>query len=169
MLLFHSRTVQGRIQGEAKKDHGVPFFKKLHGKATVKNRIHSNNLEACGKKCCYFWFYSEVKFLTHFWSLFGRSQRNRYDKGHFRHCPGYCCFCYILLKYVLFEQKLLLQVDISSFLHFGAKSTKTTKNHRFLEKFNIFYIVIPKYKLLPPYVHTKQLHSYQNIILTFAE
>ena len=51
----------------------------------------------------------------------------------------------------------------------GLKVQKTTKNHRFLEKFNIFYIVISKYKLLSPYVHIKQLHSYQNIILTFAE
>ena len=42
-------------------------------------------------------------------------------------------------------------------------------NYRFLEKFNIFYIVISKYKLLSPYVHLKQLHSGQNIILTFAE
>ena len=51
----------------------------------------------------------------------------------------------------------------------GLKVQKTTKNHRFLEKFNIFYIVMSKYKLLSPYVHIKQLHSYKNIILTFAE
>ena len=71
----------------------------------------------------------------------------------------------------MFEQKLVFffQVDISSFLHFGAIVQKTTKNHRFLEKFNIFYIVMSKYKLLSPCVHIKQLHSYKNIILTFAE
>ena len=69
----------------------------------------------------------------------------------------------------MFEQKLVFQVDISSFLHFGAKSTKTAKNHRFLEKNNIFYIVMSKYKLLSTYIHIKQLHSYNNIILTFAE
>ena len=28
--------------------------------------MHSNDLKACGKKCCYFWFHSEVKFLTRF-------------------------------------------------------------------------------------------------------
>ena len=28
--------------------------------------MHSNDLEAYGKKCCYFWFHSEVKFLTLF-------------------------------------------------------------------------------------------------------
>ena len=28
--------------------------------------MHSNDLAACGMKCCYFWFHSEVKFLTLF-------------------------------------------------------------------------------------------------------
>ena len=28
--------------------------------------MNSNDLEARGKKCCYFWFHSEVKFLMHF-------------------------------------------------------------------------------------------------------
>ena len=28
--------------------------------------MHSSDLEAYGKKCCYFWFNSEVKFLTRF-------------------------------------------------------------------------------------------------------
>ena len=40
-------------------------------KATATNQMHSSDLEACGKKCCYFWFHSEVKFLTRFWRLFG--------------------------------------------------------------------------------------------------
>ena len=35
--------------------------------------MDSNDLEACGMKCCYFWFLSEVKFLTRFWRLFGLS------------------------------------------------------------------------------------------------
>ena len=42
-------------------------------KATAKNQMHSSDLEACGKKCCYFWFHSKVKFLTRFWRLFGLS------------------------------------------------------------------------------------------------
>ena len=42
-------------------------------KATASNRMHSSDLEAFGKKCCYFWFHSEVKFLTRFWRLFGLS------------------------------------------------------------------------------------------------
>ena len=40
---------------------------------TATDRMHRNNLKACGKKCCYFWFHSEVKFLTPFWRLFGLS------------------------------------------------------------------------------------------------
>ena len=51
----------------------------------------------------------------------------------------------------------------------GLKVQKTTKNRRFLEKFNIFYIVMSQYILLAPYVHIKQLHSYFNIILTIAK
>ena len=35
-------------------------------KATATNQMDSNDLEAYGKKCCYFWFHSEVKFLTRF-------------------------------------------------------------------------------------------------------
>ena len=35
-------------------------------KATTTSRMDSNDLEACGKKCCYFWFHSEVKF----WRVF---------------------------------------------------------------------------------------------------
>ena len=42
-------------------------------KATVTKRMHCNDLKACGKKCCYFWFHSEVQFLTRFWRLFGLS------------------------------------------------------------------------------------------------
>ena len=35
-------------------------------KATAANRTHINDLEACGKKNCYFLFHSEAKFLTCF-------------------------------------------------------------------------------------------------------
>ena len=33
--------------------------------------MHSNDLEAFGKKYCYFWFHWEVKFVTRFGRLFG--------------------------------------------------------------------------------------------------
>ena len=33
--------------------------------------MQSNDLEACGEKCCYFLFHSEVKFLTRFLRPFG--------------------------------------------------------------------------------------------------
>ena len=51
----------GKNQSESWKSPG-----EVLGKATATNRMHSNDLEACGKKCCYFWFHSEVKFLTRF-------------------------------------------------------------------------------------------------------
>ena len=60
--------------GGAKLCHGGPLLQNTSSsdrKATTTNRMHSNDLEACGKKCCYFWFHSEVKFLTCFWRLFG--------------------------------------------------------------------------------------------------
>ena len=41
--------------------------------ATATNRMHRNDVKACGKKCCCFWFHSKVEFLTHFWRLFGLS------------------------------------------------------------------------------------------------
>ena len=71
---FSARSPQGRIQGGAKLGHGGSLLQKTSSsdrKATATNRMDSNDLEACGKKCCYFWFHSEVKFLTRFWRLFG--------------------------------------------------------------------------------------------------
>ena len=38
----------------------------LDRKATATNQMHSNDLEACGIKCCNFWLHSEVKSLTRF-------------------------------------------------------------------------------------------------------
>ena len=73
---FSARPVQGRIQGRAKIGQGGPLLQRTSSsdlKATATNRIHSNDLEACGMKCCYFLFHSEVKFLTRFWRLFGLS------------------------------------------------------------------------------------------------
>ena len=35
-------------------------------KASMTDRMHSNDIEACGKKCCLFWFHSEVNFLACF-------------------------------------------------------------------------------------------------------
>ena len=66
---FLARSAQGRIQGRAKIGHGGPLLQETSSsdrKATETNQMDSNDLEACGKKCCYFWFHSEVKFLTRF-------------------------------------------------------------------------------------------------------
>ena len=66
---FSARSAQGRIQSGAKIGHGGPLLQETSSsdrKATATNRMHSNDLEACGKKFCYFWFHSEVKILTRF-------------------------------------------------------------------------------------------------------
>ena len=55
---------------------GVPFRQRTYSsdrKATATKGMHCNYLEAFRKKCCYFWFHSEVKFLMRFWRLFGLS------------------------------------------------------------------------------------------------
>ena len=74
---FSARSVQRRIQGGAKVGHGGwggPLLQRNSAsdwKAIATNRMHSNDLEACGILYCYFWFHSEVKFLTRFRRLFG--------------------------------------------------------------------------------------------------
>ena len=73
---FSARFAQGRIQGRAKIGHGGPLLQETSSsdqKATSTNQMDSNDLEACGNKCCYFWFHSEVNCLTRFWCLFGLS------------------------------------------------------------------------------------------------
>ena len=70
---FSARSAQGRIQGGAKIGHGGPLLQETSSdrKATATNRMHSNDLEACGKKCCYFCFHSGQifdAFLTFFWT-----------------------------------------------------------------------------------------------------
>ena len=64
-----ARSDQGRIQGRAKICHGGPLLQQTSSsdwKATATNRMHSSDLEACGKKCCYFWFHSEANFFTRY-------------------------------------------------------------------------------------------------------
>ena len=39
------------------------------------NRKHQDDLETRLKKCSFFWFHFEVKFLTRFWYLFGLCQK----------------------------------------------------------------------------------------------
>ena len=69
---FSARSVQGRIQGGVKIGHGGPFLQRTSSsdrKAKVANLMHSNDLQACEMKCCYFWFHCGVKYLTRFWRL----------------------------------------------------------------------------------------------------
>ena len=59
------RSAQGRIQGGAKIGQRGSLLQESSSsdrKATATNQMVSNDLESCGKKCCYFLFHSEVKF-----------------------------------------------------------------------------------------------------------
>ena len=69
---FLATSAQGRIQGGAKIGHGGPILQETSSdqKTTTTNQMHSNDLEACGMKCLYFWFHSEVKLLTRFFYVF---------------------------------------------------------------------------------------------------
>ena len=66
---FWAKCAQGWIQGRAKIGHGGPLLQRTSSsdwKATATSRMHSNYLEAFGKKCCYFWFHSK----SNFWRVF---------------------------------------------------------------------------------------------------
>ena len=57
-----TRSTQGQIQGRAKIGDGGLLQESASSdwKATSTNKMYSNDLEACGMKCCYFLFHSEV-------------------------------------------------------------------------------------------------------------
>ena len=57
---FSARSALGRIQGGAKVGHGSPLLQETSSDRKAKNRMQSNDLEACGMKCCYLWSHSEV-------------------------------------------------------------------------------------------------------------
>ena len=68
-----ARSTQGRIQGRAKIDYGGNLLQTVNEcKCRLQQqtkRMHGNDLKACLKKCCYFWFHSEIifyAFLTFF-------------------------------------------------------------------------------------------------------
>ena len=74
VLMFFGQIRLGADPGRGKnRSRGSPsstnFFSDW--KATATNRMHSNDLEACVMRYFYFWFHSEVKFLTRFRHLFG--------------------------------------------------------------------------------------------------
>ena len=73
-IVFWAQSTQGWIQGGAQIGHRGPLLKRtssLDRKTTATNQMHRNYLEACGKKCFYFSFHLEVKFLSRFWRIFG--------------------------------------------------------------------------------------------------
>ena len=52
-------------RGQNRSRGGGPLLQETSSsdqKATATNQMDSNDLEECRKKCCYFWFHSEVKF-----------------------------------------------------------------------------------------------------------
>ena len=64
--VFRPYLPKGGSRAGQKKVAGGPLLKKTYSsdwKATATNRMHSNDLEACGMKCC-FLFHSKVEFLT---------------------------------------------------------------------------------------------------------
>ena len=69
MLLSFGQIRPGADPGRGKNRSRGPLLQETSSsdrKTKATNRMHSNDLEACWKKCCYFWFHSEVKFLTRF-------------------------------------------------------------------------------------------------------
>ena len=69
VVVFRPDPPRGGSRAGQKKVTGGPLLQETSSsdrKATATNRMHSSDLEACGKKCCYFWFHSEVKFLRVF-------------------------------------------------------------------------------------------------------
>ena len=71
-----AKSAQGWIMGGAKIGPGASLLQRTSSsdrKATATYWTHSSDLEAFGKKYCYFWFHCEVKFLTRYGRLFGLS------------------------------------------------------------------------------------------------
>ena len=98
---FSARSAQWWIQGGAKIGYEGPLLQRTSSsdrKATATIRMHSSDLKVFGKKCCYFWLHSEVKFLTRLFGLshFGVLQCNIYrflcSKVHYLHL-----FCIIAM------------------------------------------------------------------------
>ena len=102
MLLFFGQIRPGaRIQGGAKIGHGRSLLQDASSdwKATATNRMHSNDLQACGKKRCYFLFHSEVKFLKRF-TCFG-----------LRHFVLFKCNLYVFLCGKVFNLHLFCVIS----------------------------------------------------------
>ena len=54
-----ARSAKGK--GGSKIGNGCLFFNSCSDRnTTATNQMHSNDLAACGKKCCYFWIHSEI-------------------------------------------------------------------------------------------------------------
>ena len=104
MLLFFGQIRPGADPGRAKIGHGRSLLQDASSdrKATATNRMHSNDLQACGKKCCYYYFFlfhSEVKFLKRF-TCFG-----------LRHFVLFKCNLYVFLCGKVFNLHLFCVIS----------------------------------------------------------
>ena len=66
MLLFFGQIHPGDKNGSKRGPSLKNFLFKPKGFTKQTEYIWSIDLKACGKKCCYFWFHSEVKYLRRF-------------------------------------------------------------------------------------------------------
>ena len=68
VVVFRPDPPRGGSRAGQKWVTGGPLLQRTSSdrNATATNRIHSSDLKSCGKKCCYFLFYSEEKF----WRVF---------------------------------------------------------------------------------------------------
>ena len=71
VLLFFGQIHPGADPGWGKNRSGGPLLQRTSSsewKASATKRMHINYL-TFQKKCCFFWFHAEIKFLTHFLDL----------------------------------------------------------------------------------------------------
>ena len=99
---FSARSAQGWIQGGPKYVNVGPLLQQTSSsdrKATATNQMHSSDLEACGKKCCYFWFHSEVKFLTRFDVFLDLAIFVNFNAISIDFYSGKCIICIYFVKF----------------------------------------------------------------------
>ena len=109
---FSARSAKGWIQGGAKCAPEGPHLWEISSSDRLHrttNWMHESDLEGCGKKCCCFWFHSEVKFLTLFWLFSGLSHFSTFSCNFF----GFLCgngfkLCDFSVIYMFISETLLI-------------------------------------------------------------
>ena len=78
---FWAKSAQGWIQVGAEISHGGPLLQRTStsdGKATATKRMHSNYIEAFGKKCCYILVKSSIWMFLSLHTTLTQGDRNAY-------------------------------------------------------------------------------------------